>query len=46
MDKNNTTLEFPRMIEKKPNWFIRWGVTVLFVIVIILTIICYWKFVA
>ena len=44
MDKDTTKLELAKIIEKKPNWIIRWGVTVFFLIVIFVFIIWYLGF--
>lgn len=43
MDKDTTKLELAKIIAKKPHWIIQWGVTILFFIVIVVSIIGYLK---
>lgn len=40
-DKDLTRLELSKITGKKPHWLIRWGVTVLFLIVIFGSLIWY-----
>lgn len=44
MNLNTTEIELAKIIKKKPHWFIRWGITVLFLIAILGLIIWYRRF--
>lgn len=39
MSGDRSPLELDRLVNKKPRWFIRWGMTILFAIMVLIFIV-------